>query len=51
MNRQARSFKSGGQSAKTVGSLGGFGGGDYGLVLPGRGEADTPVGEWRELSK
>ena len=39
---QARSFKSGGQSAKT----GGFGGGGYGLVLPG-GEADTLVEEWK----
>ena len=36
-NGQARSFKSGGQSAQTLGSLGGFGGGGYGLVLPGGG--------------
>ena len=50
MNGQARSFRSGGQSANTLGSLGGFGGGGYGLVLPG-GEADTPVEEWKGLSK
>ena len=34
---QARSFRSGGQSAYTLASLGGFGGGGYGLVLPGGG--------------
>ena len=37
VNGQARSFRGGGQSANKLSSLGGFGGGGYGFVLPGGG--------------
>ena len=47
MNGQARSFRSGGQSAKTLGSLGGFGGGGSGVVLPGGG--GRRILRWRSV--